>query len=139
MCEGDIVDGFEVRNRPSQLEYTIIRPRRKIELVDRSPKKILHVILQGAELTDLFRGHVGVAVGFVAVAVETLALDHPGAFYAFTDRQRGFAGWLVYKFLVFQSRDFDVYIYPVQQWAGNLLQVSVCHAGVAGAGSCGIV
>ena len=58
---GDRLGPRQIRDRPAQLEHPVIRPVRQLQLAHGRFHQRLAGIIQGTELANLGRVHVGIA------------------------------------------------------------------------------
>jgi hypothetical protein len=133
--EGSVLDGFghmlrfdplarfEIRNRARDPQDPVVGASRKPQPRDCILHQLLAFPIQFAKTTERSRRHLGVAEN--AEGLETARLALPSGQDALTDRRRFFTLFVLGQFFVFDGRNLDVQIDPVEQRTGDARKVAL--------------
>ena len=108
---------FQVGDRPGNLEYPVIGPAAQSKMENGRFEEVFGFRIELAERLHLSRGHPGVAMNFRPFEARLLGQPCP------TDPLPDQLGTLPFRLsrqlLLLQAGNFNMKIYPVEQWSGE--------------------
>lgn len=136
MLFADRITAVQVRNRAGHLEDAGVSPGRETEAVGDQFQHAVAGRVQFAIFLDETRRHLGVAVDLGATVA--LQLQFAGAPHPSGNRRGTFGFAAICQVAVFDRRNFDVDVNPVQKRTGDAGAVAVDRNRRTGAGMGGV-